>query len=124
MHQPKEGEWFEKDISKVSADSIPDVHLWTAGFPCQDASASGKRAGIHGARTGLFFEFVRLLRERGENKPRWLILENVKGLFSVGGTGDFAEVLCELASLGYGVEYALLDSRAFGVPQQIGRAHV
>ena len=84
MHQPKEGEWFEKDISKVSADSIPDVHLWTAGFPCQDASMSGKRAGIHGARTGLFFEFVRLLRERGENKPRWLILENVKGLFSVG----------------------------------------
>ena len=123
MHQPKEGEWFEKDISKVSADSIPDVHLWTAGFPCQDASASGKRAGIHGARTGLFFEFVRLLRERGENKPRWLILENVKGLFSVGGTGDFAEVLCELASLGYGVEYALLDSRAFGVPQHRERIY-
>ena len=123
MHQPKEGEWFEKDISKVSADSIPDVHLWTAGFPCQDASMSGKRAGIHGARTGLFFEFVRLLRERGENKPRWLILENVKGLFSVGGTGDFAEILCELAALGYGVEYALLDSRAFGVPQHRERVY-
>lgn len=49
------------------------VDLWTGGFPCQDASLSGKRSGIHGARTGLFFEFTRLLRECGDHKPRWLI---------------------------------------------------
>ncbi len=124
MHHPKEDEWFAEDISKVSADSIPDVDLWTGGFPCQDSSLSGKRCGIHGSRTGLFFEFTRLLRERGEYKPRWLVLENVKGLFSVGGTWDFAEVLFELAALGYGVEYALLNSSAFGVPQNRERIYI
>ena len=59
MHHPKEDEWFAEDISKVSADSIPDVDLWTGGFPCQDSSLSGKRCGIHGSRTGLFFELDR-----------------------------------------------------------------
>ena len=124
MHYLKGDEWFAEDISKVSADSIPDVDLWTGGFPCQDSSLSGKRCGIHGSRTGLFFEFTRLLRERGEYKPRWLVLENVKGLFSVGGTWDFAEVLFELAALGYGVEYALLNSSAFGVPQNRERIYI
>ncbi len=124
MHHPKGGEWFAEDISKVSADSLPAVDLWAGGFPCQDASMSGKRCGIHGARTGLFFEFTRLLRECGSDKPRWLILENVKGLFSVGGTWDFAEVLFELAALGYGVEYALLNSSAFGVPQNRERIYI
>ena len=124
MHYLKGDEWFAEDISKVSADSLPAVDLWTGGFPCQDASMSGKRCGIHGARTGLFFEFTRLLRECGSDKPRWLILENVKGLFSVGGTRDFAEVLFELAALGYGVEYALLNSSAFGVPQNRERIYI
>ena len=50
--------------------------------------------------------------------------ENVKGLFSVGGTWDFAEVLFELAALGYGVEYALLNSSAFGVPQNRERIYI
>ena len=72
----------------------------------------------------MFFEFTRLLRECGSDKPRWLILENVKGLFSVGGTWDFAEVLIELAALGYGVEYALLNSSAFGVPQNRERIYI
>ena len=72
----------------------------------------------------MFFEFTRLLRECGSDKPRWLILENVKGLFSVGGTRDFAEVLFELAALGYGVEYALLNSSAFGVPQNRERIYI
>ncbi len=124
MHHPKGDEWFAEDISKVSAGSLPAVDLWTGGFPCQDASLSGKRTGIHGTRTGLFFEFTRLLRECGSDKPRWLILENVKGLFSVGGTRDFAEVLIELAALGYGVEYALLNSNAFGVPQNRERIYI
>ena len=124
MHHPKGEEWFAEDISKISAGSLQAVDLWTGGFPCQDASMSGKRCGIHGARTGLFFEFTRLLRECGSDKPRWLILENVKGLFSVGGTWDFAEVLIELAALGYGVEYALLNSSAFGVPQNRERIYI
>lgn len=72
----------------------------------------------------LVFEFVRLLRERGYHKPRWLILENVKGIFSSGGGWDFAIVLCELAALGYGVEYALVNSKDYGVPQSRERVYI
>ncbi|WP_320968775.1 DNA (cytosine-5-)-methyltransferase [Enterocloster bolteae] len=124
MHRIKEGEWFEEDITKVSAQSLPDVDLWTGGFPCQDVSMAGERRGLYGERTGLFFEFVRLLRERGYHKPRWLILENVKGIFSSGGGWDFAIVLCELAALGYGVEYALVNSKDYGVPQSRERVYI
>lgn len=124
MHRIKEGEWFEEDITKVSAQSLPDVDLWTGGFPCQDVSMAGERRGLYGERTGLFFEFVRLLRERGDHKPRWLILENVKGIFSSGGGWDFAIVLCELAALGYGVEYALVNSKDYGVPQSRERVYI
>lgn len=124
MHRIKEGEWFEEDITKVSAQSLPDVDLWTGGFPCQDVSMAGERRGLYGERTGLFFEFVRLLRERGDYKPRWLILENVKGIFSSGGGWDFAIVLCELAALGYGVEYALVNSKDYGVPQSRERVYI
>ena len=63
------GEWFEKDITKVRAESLPDVDLWTGGFPCQDVSMAGERRGLYGERTGLFFEFIRLLREGGNHKP-------------------------------------------------------
>ena len=124
MHCIKEGEWFEEDITKVSAQSLPDVDLWTGGFPCQDVSMAGERRGLYGERTGLFFEFVRLLRERGDHKPRWLILENVKGIFSSGRGWDFAIVLCELAALGYGVEYALVNSKDYGVPQSRERVYI
>lgn len=55
MHRIKEGEWFEEDITKVSAQSLPDVDLWTGGFPCQDVSMAGERRGLYGERTGLFF---------------------------------------------------------------------
>ena len=70
------------------------------------------------------FEFVRLLRERGEHKPRWVILENVKGIFSSGRGWEFAVVLLELAALGYGVEYALVNSKNFGVPQNRERVYI
>lgn len=83
MHQPKGDEWFGKDITKISADSLPDVDLWAAGFPCQNLSAAGNREGLHGERSGLFFELVRLLRERGDHLPRWVVLEaqSIKILF-------------------------------------------
>ena len=131
MHRIKEGEWFEEDITKVSAQSLPDVDLWTGGFPCQDVSMAGERRGLYGERTGLFFEFVRLLRERGDHKP-WSstfamqkhLSGDVKGIFSSGGGWDFAIVLCELAALGYGVEYALVNSKDYGVPQSRERVYI
>jgi len=124
MHDVKEGEWFCEDIRKVSGESIPDVDMWTAGFPCQDISLAGNRNGLHGARSGLFFELARLVEEKGSNKPRWIILENVKGLFSSGESRDFGIVLYTLAKLGYGIEYALLNSKDFGVPQNRERVYI
>lgn len=125
MHQPKEDEWFEKDITKINAGSIPDVSVWTGGFPCQDCSVAGTRKGLLGDRSGLFFELVRLLKERpADCRPRWLILENVKGILSSNNTTDFGIVLYELASLGYGIEYALCNSKNFGVPQNRERVYI
>lgn len=125
LHNPKEGEWFEKDITKVSSEELPNVPLWVGGFPCQDCSVAGERRGIYGERSGLFFEFVRLLAERSpDNRPRWLILENVKGLLSSGESRDFGVVLYELAALGYSIEYAVLNSKDFGAPQNRERVFI
>ena len=94
----------------------PDrIDLLCGGFPCQDLSVAGRRAGLSGARSGLFFEFVRLAREL---RPAWLLLENVPGLLSSNGGRDFAVVLAALGDAGYGVGWRVLDARWFGVPQR------
>lgn len=91
------------------------IDLLCGGFPCQDLSVAGRRAGLAGVRSGLFFEFVRLAREL---RPRWLLLENVPGLLSSNGGRDFRTVLSALGDAGYGVGWRVLDSRWFGVPQR------
>ena len=84
-----EGLWFKDDIRKVRGWELPRAAVWTFGFPCQDVSVAGKQKGIkRGTRSGLFFEIMRLLDEAEDNKPRWLIAENVKNLLSIeGGVG-------------------------------------
>jgi DNA (cytosine-5)-methyltransferase 1 len=73
----------------------------------------------------LFFELIRILRELDpDHRARWIILENVKGLFSSGDSLDFAVVLYELAALGYSLEYALLNSKDFGLPQNRERVYI
>jgi DNA (cytosine-5)-methyltransferase 1 len=99
----------------ADAGSSAGVSLLCGGFPCQDLSVAGRRAGLSAARSGLFFEFVRLA---GELRPRWLLLENVPGLFSSNGGRDFALILHTLDQLGYGVSWRVLDSHYFGVPQR------
>jgi DNA (cytosine-5)-methyltransferase 1 len=91
------------------------IDLLCGGFPCQDLSVAGRRAGLSGARSGLFFELVRLAREL---RPTWLLLENVPGLLSSNGGRDFAVVLAALGDAGYGVGWRVLDARWFGVPQR------
>lgn len=125
MHNMKDGEWYAQDIREVKGNDLPDCSLWTAGFPCQDVSIAGNRQGLSGDRSGLFFEIIRLLQEkRIANRPRFLLLENVKGMFSSNGTRDFAEVLYSLAALGYSIEYALCNSKNFGVPQNRERVFI
>lgn len=83
----------------------------TAGFPCQDISTAGKQAGLQGARSGLFYEVMRLVREI---QPQFLILENVANLRSHADGETFQEVLCEIASAGFDAEWACIPAADLG----------
>ena len=73
------GEWFAKDIKQLTAGEIPRAEIWTFGFPCTDISLSGKRAGLAGERSGLFFTVAGLLKSTPtKDKPRFLIVETSK----------------------------------------------
>ncbi len=109
------------DVREVGQHNLADVDVLTAGFPCQDLSVAGKRAGLEGARSGLFWEVVRIL---GELRPTWFVLENVPGLFSSNAGRDFAVVLNALDELGYGVAWRVLNSQFFGVAQRRRRVFI
>lgn len=119
-----EGEWYGDDITKLRADDIPKADVWTAGSPCQNLSIAGGRSGLHGDRSGLFFNFVDLLKGKAEeDKPEWVVLENVKGLLSSNAGWDFFEYLCELAEAGYDVQWQVFNSKDYGVPQNRERVY-
>lgn len=106
----------------AEASGRENVFCVTAGVPCQDVSVAGKRAGLAGERTGLFYEFARVLREV---RPHWFIFENVPGLLSSNRGRDFAEVLRVLmVECGYGLSWRVLDSQYFGVAQRRRRLFI
>ena len=110
------------DVRDVTKESVSGpVDLICGGFPCQDVSVAGKRKGLAGARSGLWEEFHRILREL---TPRWAVIENVPGLFSSNKGRDFAEILRGLDELGYHVAWRVLDSQYFGVPQRRRRVYL
>ena len=115
------------DVSKVSADDLPDCEFITYGFPCQDLSIAGKREGLDGKRSGLFFESTRLIRElrtRGCGL-RFAVAENVAGLFSADDGLAFARCIRELLDCGAcETGWRLLDSQYFGVAQRRKRAFI
>ena len=104
-----------------TAARLHSVDLICGGFPCQDLSVAGQRAGLAGSRSGLWWEFDRII---GEVRPAWVLLENVPGLLSSNGGDDFALILDALGKRGYGYAYRILDSRYFGVPQRRRRVFV
>ncbi len=97
-----EGEWENHDVRTVKPYDVPDADLWCFGFPCQDISVAGKQKGLQeGERSGLFYEIMRLLAgRRKEDRPRWLLVENVKNLLSIGNGFDFARLLIEVGGTG------------------------
>ena len=109
------------DEGRREAGAGLSVDLLCGGFPCQDLSIAGRRAGLAGERSGLFFEFARIA---DEFRPRWLIVENVPGLLSSADGRDFGVVLATLGDLGYGLAWRVLDARFFGVPQRRRRVFV
>lgn len=119
------GEWFAEDINKISADEIPEAEIWTFGFPCTDISLSGRRAGLAGKRSGLFFTVIDLLQgTAAQNKPELLIIENVKHLLSSKRGGDFTTVLFNVWRAGYSTEWFCYNSKDFGVPQSRERVYL
>ena len=108
-------------ITEINADDIPEADIWSGGFPCQDLSVAGKRAGFAGKRSSLAFTFLDLVERR---RPRWIVLENVPGLFSSNNGADFGRLLHEMEQLGYSVAWRTLDARYFGVPQRRRRVFI
>lgn len=121
-----EGEWESHDVRTVRPYDVPNADLWSFGFPCQDISVAGKQKGLQaGERSGLFYEVMRLLAgRRQEDRPRWLLVENVKNLLSIGNGFDFARLLCEVGGYGYSLQWDTLNSKDFGVPQNRERVFI
>lgn len=121
-----EGEWESHDVRTVNPYDVPRAELWCFGFPCQDISVAGKQKGLqNGERSGLFYEIMRLLAgTKKEDRPQWLLIENVKNLLSIGNGFDFLRMLIELEQVGYCCEWQVLNSKDFGVPQNRERVFI
>ena len=136
------------DVSKLNGADLEPVDVVTFGSPCQDMSLAGKRAGLDGARSGLFFQAVRIIKEMRAKygKPRYAVWENVRGALSSAGGEDFRRVLEELCRVkadaadvprpkkwqsaglirgnGYSVAWRVLDAQYWGVPQRRKRIYL
>ena len=112
------------DINSVQIHDIPvEAQVWCGGFPCQDLSSAnqGKRKGLAGERSGLFFQYAALIAAR---KPRWVIIENVPGLLNSHEGKDFRILLEKLDEFGYGVSWRVFDAKYFGTPQRRRRVYL
>lgn len=132
------------DVSKIKGDAVDAVDIITFGSPCQDMSIAGKRAGLSGSRSNLFFEAVRIVKEMrrktGGQKPRYIVWENVPGAFSSNKGEDFEKVIKEICAVkghsfnaprpekwssaglvmaeDFSLAWRVLDASYFGVPQR------
>jgi DNA (cytosine-5)-methyltransferase 1 len=115
-----------EDVKEVTGEQLFKLGfesdgIIVGGFPCQDLSVAGKRAGLAGDRSGLFFEVTRILEE---TKAKYFILENVPGLLSSNKGRDMGTVVGTLDELGYSVAWRVLDAQYFGVPQRRRRVFI
>jgi DNA (cytosine-5)-methyltransferase 1 len=108
------------DITKLDFTELEPVDILCGGFPCQPASAAGKRLGTADDRW-LWPHFARAI---GAIRPRYVVAENVPGLLSVNGGRAFAEVLRDLAALGYDAEWDGLSAGDVGSPQERERVWI
>jgi DNA (cytosine-5)-methyltransferase 1 len=126
IHEPKEGEFYGEDITAVTDESLHrlrdrNIEVICGGFPCQAFSIAGKRKGFEDTRGTLFFEIARFASVL---RPRYLFLENVKGLLNHENGDTFETILAALDELGYDAEWEVLNSKHFGVPQNRERVFI
>lgn len=109
------------DVRECGNDNLEPVDLVCGGFPCTDVSVAGRRAGLAGEQSGLWWEFHRIIAELA---PRWLVIENVPGLLSSGSRRDMGTIIGALGKLGYMGAYRVLDAQYFGVAQRRRRVFI
>ena len=114
IYEPGKEERYYHDATKIDPADLPDFDLLCGGFPCQTFSIAGRRKGFDDTRGTLFFEIARLAQSK---RPSYLLLENVPGLLSHDKGRTFSVILATLNDLGYRVEWMVLNSKHFGVPQ-------
>lgn len=102
------------DVSKMNVMDVPEFDILTAGFPCQPFSVAGKQMGELDPRGTLFFDILRIAKH---HKPKYMILENVKGLTTKKFTSTFNKIIQSIEELGYIVNWKVLNSKDYGVPQ-------
>ena len=110
------------DITAIDADKLPDFDLLVGGFPCQAFSVAGKRRGfLDETRGTLFFDLARILRAK---RPKYFVFENVKGLLSHDGGRTFDTIITTLNELWYDLQWQVLNSKDWGVPQNRERVFI
>ena len=117
------GEFHLRDIRDVNGHEVPTVDIAAASFPCIDVSLAGKRAGMTGEHSSLFYEFSRVITEMGDRAPETVIIENVTGLISSNGGQDLRAIISELNDLGYTCDLLIVDAAWF-VPQSRRRLFI
>lgn len=120
-YQANFGELPSGDITKISSEKIPDHDILIGGFPCQAFSMAGKQLGFEDTRGTLFFEIVRILKDK---RPKAFLLENVKNLVRHDSGKTFKIMKNTLIELGYSVDAKVLAARDFGVPQNRERIFI
>jgi DNA (cytosine-5)-methyltransferase 1 len=120
-HWPTVPKW--SDVQDVNGAEIPPCDVLTFGSPCQDLSVAGKRAGLDGTKSSMFYEATRIIQEmRNATKsiyPRIVVWENVPGALSSNNGADFGAVINTLADIGaVDIQWSVLDAQYFGVPQR------
>ena len=116
-----DGEYFCNDATKINTNDLPDFDIFFGGFPCQAFSIAGKRQGFKDIRGALFFEIARICQDK---KPKYIILENVKGLLDHDDGRTFSTIIGVLSDIGYSIEWQVLYSKYFEVPQDRKRIYI
>lgn len=109
------------DITKIHAEDIPEHDVLVGGFPCQAFSAAGKRQGFDDTRGTLFFDIARIAKEK---QPKFMLLENVKGLLNHNKGETFEIIAKTLSEIGYKFDFTILNSKYHGVPQNRERIFI
>lgn len=109
------------DITGIKPETLPDFDLFVGGVPCQSWSIAGKRGGFDDERGNMWFQCTKILRAK---QPKFFLFENVKGLLSHDGGKSMERICEELCDCGYAIDFEVLNSKNFDVPQNRERIYI